>query len=61
MSYKYRIKAAGGSTYANSFDEVKEAVLMYIKRNNAGLVYEKIDGVDKIVWRYEPYYGLVKA
>ncbi len=61
MAYKYRVKAVGSSTYADAFDEMKEAVLSYINKNNCGVVYEKIDGVDRVVWRFEPFYGLVRA
>lgn len=60
MAYLYRVKAVGSSHYCNSFDEVKEAVLKYIQKNNCGVVYEKINGVDVMVWRFEPSYGLVK-
>lgn len=61
MAHNYRIKAVGSSHYANSFDEVKEAVLSYINKNNCGEVYEKINGVDVMVWKFEPFYGMVKV
>lgn len=62
FSYLYRIKAVGQSVYCNSFDDVKEQVLKFINMNNCGVVYEKDkDGIDHIAWRFEPYYGMVKA
>lgn len=60
--YHYRIKAVGQSVYCNAFDEVKEQVLKFINLNNCGVVYEKDkDGIDRIAWRFEPYYGMVTA
>lgn len=62
MTYQYRIKAVGQSVYCDGFDTVKEQVLEFIKRNNCGVVYEKDKGgIDRIVWRFEPYYGMVRA
>ena len=60
MTYNFRIKAVGSSHYAVSFDEVKEAVHLYIQKNNCGVVYEKIDGIDVLVWKFEPGVGMVR-
>ena len=59
--YTHRVKASNTSTYVTGFDEVKEAVGLYIAKNDHGVVYEKIGGKDVVAWRFEPYYGLVKA
>lgn len=62
MTYQYRIKAVGRSVYCSGFDTLKEQVLEFIKQNNCGVVYEKDkDGIDRIAWRFEPFYGMVKA
>lgn len=62
MTYQYRIKAVGRSVYCNGFDTLKEQVLEFIKQNNCGVVYEKDEkGIDRIAWRFEPFYGMVKA
>lgn len=61
MNYQYRIKAIGQSVYCNGFDAVKEQVLVFINKNNCGVVYEKIDGIDVLVWRFDPHEGMVRA
>tara|TARA_R100000789_G_C2877129_1_gene113296 strand:- start:19 stop:204 length:186 start_codon:yes stop_codon:yes gene_type:complete len=61
MQNRYRVKAVGSSHYCNAFDEVKEAVLAYINKNNCGSVYEKINGNWMLVWKFEPFHGMVKA
>lgn len=61
MRYQYRIKAIGQSVYCKGFDEVKEQVLLFINKNNCGVVYEKIDGIDVLVWRFDVHEGMVRA
>lgn len=61
MTKTHRVKASNYSVYCTGFDEVKEAVAKCISKNDYGVVYEKIGGKDVLVWRFEPYYGLVKA
>lgn len=59
--YTHRVKAVGSSAYVTGFDEVKEAVSQFIAQNNHGEVYEVIDGKHVMVWKFEPYYGLVRV
>lgn len=61
MTYEYRVKASTMSVYVECFQEVKEAVMEFIKKNDHGVVYEKIGGKDVIAWRFDPYYGMVRA
>lgn len=60
-TYTHRVKAVGSSAYVTGFDEVKEAVAQFIEKNNCGEVYEVIGGKHVMVWKFEPYYGLVKV
>ncbi len=57
----YRVKASTMSVYVDCFQEVKEAVGQFIGKNDYGVVYEKIGGKDVLMWRFEPYYGMVRA
>jgi len=58
----HRVHGAASSVMVVGFDEVKEQVQKYLSSNQGGYVSERQpDGLWKIVWRFEPFYGMVSA
>ena len=58
----HRVHGANSSVMVVGFDEVKEQVRQYLEANDGGYVSERQkEGGWKVAWRFEPFYGMVKA
>ena len=58
----HRVHGASSSVMVVGFDEVKEQASKYMESNQGGYVSERQkEGGWKVAWRFDPFYGMVKA